>query len=67
MDSNLADDELSKFKAIARQLYERLACGCHPEPCWTCQQVSKRYLAMTREDQRIIQAIHRRPSDSSLR
>ena len=66
MDSNTAD-ELSKFKAIAHQLHERIACGCHPEPCWTCQQVSKRYLAMTREDQRIIQAIHRRPSDSSLR
>ena len=66
MDSNTAD-ELSKFKAIAHQLHERIACGCHPNPCWTCQQVSKRYLAMTREDQRIIQAIHRRPSDSSLR
>lgn len=66
MDSNTAD-ELSKFKAIAHQLHDRIACGCHPEPCWTCQQVSKRYLAMTREDQRIIQAIHRRPPDSSLR
>lgn len=67
MDSNLAADELSKFKAIAHQLYERLACGCHREPCWNCQQVSKRYQAMLREDQRTIQAIHRHPSDPSIR
>lgn len=66
MDSNTAD-ELSKFKAIAHQLHERIACGCHPNPCWTCQQVSKRYLAMTREDARVIEAIHRHPSDRSLR
>lgn len=67
MDSNHENDELSRFKAIARQLYERLGCGCFREPCWTCQQVSKRYLAMTREDARIIEAIHRHPSDRSLR
>jgi hypothetical protein len=67
MDTNHENDELSRFKAIARQLHERLGCGCFREPCWTCQQVSRRYLAMTREDARIIEAIHRHPSDRVIR
>ena len=53
MDSSNAADELSKFKAIAHQLHERIACGCHPEPCWTCQQVKRKYEAIAREDARI--------------
>jgi len=47
------EDRAEKFAQIAKELHERIACGCHPDPCWTCQQVSKRYLAITREDTRI--------------
>jgi len=61
------EDRAEKFAQIARELHERIACGCNPDPCWTCHQVSKRYQALIREDQRIIQAIHRHPTDHPLR
>jgi hypothetical protein len=50
------EDRVEKFAQIAKELHERIACGCHRDPCWTCQQVSKRYLAITREDARVIAA-----------
>jgi hypothetical protein len=50
------EDRAEKFAQIAKELHERIGCGCHRDPCWTCQQVSKRYLAITREDARVIAA-----------
>jgi len=61
-------ENTDQWKAIALDLAKRIACGCGPaEPCWTCQQVLKRFQAIRNEDQRVIQAIHRHTSDSPLR
>lgn len=49
----LMEDRAEKFAQIAKELHERIACGCHPDPCWTCQQVKRKYEAIAREDARI--------------
>ena len=61
-------ENTDEWKTIAHELAQRIACGCGPkEPCWTCQQVLRRFQAIRNENQRVIEAIHRHPSDRSVR
>lgn len=59
-------ENVERWKDIADSLAKCIGCGCGPHPCWTCQQVLKRFNAIKNEDQRIIQAIHRHPSNNTL-